>query len=288
MAVRNKGDGGQPVRADSENEGMVDRPPVVREKVSGDLRKANGKGDVGACTGHVEGLTNAGTAGEEHIPNIMQITDFEEQLNDIDRAINFGEKNTEGVTKSKERNDLKAESQEHNLNALSWGGDEVNKVEAAEFGTRREMGLGPGVLTENPREVGTVSLGFPRNSQMEAKPFTIGLASPRREKTCRQKKDQSGHNKKMKPIREKLGKENRDRMDGSLKGDGQQLDVTEVVMEAFEAGEKCKEHIPMMDLSPLSENNKKQKVENEVQVLGQIMAQQLGSAVAAWQHRRDQ
>ena len=126
MAVRNKGDGGQPVGADSENGGMVDRPPIVREKmVSGDLGKANGKGDVDACMGHMEGLTNAGTAGEEHIPKIMQIMDFEEQLNDIDRAIGFGEKNTEWVTKSKERNDLKAESQDHNTNALPWGGGSI-------------------------------------------------------------------------------------------------------------------------------------------------------------------
>lgn len=44
----------------------------------------------------------------------------------------------------------------------------------------------------------------------------------------------------------------------------------------------------MMEFSHSMENNKKPKVEKEVQVLGQIMAQQLGSAVAAWQHCREQ
>lgn len=37
----------------------------------------------------------------------------------------------------------------------------------------------------------------------------------------------------------------------------------------------------MVEVSHSMENNKKLKVENEVQVLGQIMAQQLGSAMAA-------
>lgn len=43
---------------------------------------------------HVEGLTMVSMPGEETIPKIMQITNFEERLRDIGEAIGFGEKNT--------------------------------------------------------------------------------------------------------------------------------------------------------------------------------------------------
>lgn len=59
---------------------------------------------------HVEGSTMASMASGETIPKIMQIMDFEEQLRDIDKAIEIGEMNTELVTKSKEKTDLKARS----------------------------------------------------------------------------------------------------------------------------------------------------------------------------------
>lgn len=56
------------------------------------------EGDVGTRVIHVEGLIMEDTAGGEPIPKIMQSAGFEEQLRDIDEAIEIGEKITEKIT----------------------------------------------------------------------------------------------------------------------------------------------------------------------------------------------
>lgn len=125
------------------------------------------------------------------------------------------------------------------------------------------LGLSPSAHTKTPLLADNEFVGLPKESNSMAAPFTIGLESPCPVKTCRKKKEQSGGHKKTKHARMTLGKENMDTKEKSSREDGQ-LNGKDVNMETLEVGEKRKESIPMMELSLLTENIKKQKVEEEV------------------------
>lgn len=100
MAVRNEGVGGLPAGVDHNYGSVAKRNSTTKERMSSDgLGKENGVDDVGTGTVHVEKLTNGSVVGKETTPKIVQITDFEEQLRDIDEAIEFGEKNMGSVNK---------------------------------------------------------------------------------------------------------------------------------------------------------------------------------------------
>lgn len=137
------------------------------------------------------------------------------------------------------------------------------------------LGPYPDEHKDKPQNGDYMTMGLEKESSSEAKSFTIGLTPPRLIKAGKPKKDQGGGHKRMKSVQKALGKENRYTKEGNSIESGQP-DVTDVVMESFEVGEKCKEQLPLMEVSHSMEYNKKPKLEKEVQVLGHIMAQQLG------------
>lgn len=183
MAARNEGVGGKLTVVDSGMRVGAARPLVDKERMNaGGLGEANVDGDMDTRTIHVEGLTMVSTTDRETIPKIMQITNFEEQLRDIDEAIEIG-------ATSKEKTDMKAGSQDNLKNAFSREEDNICMVDGSEYEPSWALGLNPGEHTNKPQNGDYVTLGFSRESSTEAKSFTIGLMSPRPVRAGRMKKD---------------------------------------------------------------------------------------------------
>lgn len=170
------------------------------------------------------------------------------------------------VNKQEEKTDLTVGSQENLKRAEPRGKSDGSSVDGEDFGPGRASSLSPSANMEKPQNGDNTLLGFHMDSSSMAAPFTIALAFQSPKKACKKKKDQHGHLKMLKQGRKTLNKANRDTSNGSLKEDGQ-LEGMDVVMESCEAGEKCKVPTPLIVVSPLTENVKKQKVEGEVQVL---------------------
>lgn len=127
MAARNEGVGGKLTVVDSGMRVGAARPLVDKERMNaGGLGEANVDGDMDTRTIHVEGLTMVSTTDRETIPKIMQITNFEEQLRDIDEAIEIG-------ATSKEKTDMKAGSQDNLKNAFSREEDNICMVDGSEY-----------------------------------------------------------------------------------------------------------------------------------------------------------
>lgn len=74
---------------------------------------------------------------------------------------------------------------------------------------------------------------------------------------------------------------------GQMHGE-EKKDVTSMDVEANKVGVKRKERMPLKEISVNEETGKKLKLDGEVMALGKIMAQHLGSALAARQPCQEQ
>ena len=118
--------------------------------------------------------------------------------------------------------------------------------------------------------------------------FSLGLSSPKQHKAQGVKKNRAGSLKKNKENRGMPGKENKSGSEEIHSHGAGNIEDSIMEIELVDTGTKRRARMPLAELENMEDNGKRIKREGEVQELGKLLAQHLGSAEAASQPRRAQ
>ena len=118
--------------------------------------------------------------------------------------------------------------------------------------------------------------------------FNLGLSSPKQHKAQGVKKNRVGSLKKNKESRGMPGMENSSGSEEKHFQGAGNIEDSIMEIELVEMGTKRRARTPLAELENMEDNGKRIKREGEVQELGKLLAQHLGSAEAASQPHRAQ
>ena len=215
-------------------------------------------------------------------PVLPHVTNFEQQIRDLDAAINGNIPNMESVTipdaylGREECAHVLAENMlEQSRKSHVDGPSEEPQAQSAKV---RPHSIAFKPMQEQIGDVSSVHPGIK---------FNVGLLSPKLNKAQTMKKTKSSNQRKMKENREVRGTEEKPNEKTQPQEEKYNVDgATEIEMAG--TGTKRRARVPLAELENKEDNGKRIKVAGEIKELGKLFAQQLGSAAAAAQPRRAQ
>ena len=212
-------------------------------------------------------------------PDFPYVSNFEQQIRELDAAINGNIPSMELVTIQEaylgreesahvlEENALKQSRKSH-----AFGPNEESQAQPTN--------VGPQSIAFKPmqEQIGNVSLFHPGIN------FNLGLPSPKLNKAQSMKKTKGGNQRKMKENREVRGAEEKPDEETQPYEEKYTVDGA-MEIEMAVTGTKRRTRVPLVELENKEDNGKRIKVAGEIKELGKLFAQQLGSAAAAAQPR---
>lgn len=189
------------------------------------------------------------------IPWSMQLADFEERLQEIDRELAAGEKATviltlENLGSSNPRAKLAEESKGDKLKLLGDTSQQEKK---------NNSGSDVGSFTSWPYFKENKGLGLDLTNKMENNLFSIGPPSPKLKGKVVSLKVRVSQVKKIKQIRRPCNKENVGCMETEGACSAKDEDYMEVVVDYVDVGDKRKERNPLEETNMVGKENKKSK-----------------------------
>ena len=217
------------------------------------------------------------------IPEFSLDSNFEQQIKEIDDAINGNvpclisgaeEELMGGKEPFKQTGNVAITEREARMSA-----NRPHAIEQAQLSQ-----LGPPEFSHKPIKTNVENSGL---IQTEVH-FNVGLSSPKHHKVQGAKKNRAGSLKKFKENRGTPGMDNSSGSEVKhLQGTGD-IEDSAMEFELVEMGTKRRARTPLAELDNMEDNGKRMKREGEIQELGKLLAQHLGSAEAASQPRRAQ
>ena len=216
-------------------------------------------------------------------PDIQQALSFEQQIRDIDAAING-----EGI-------DVHSEPRKEEIvteKEITLSLTDIARV-------KKERAITNGPVQEAQYQMPIIKVQSPTSMHGKLQEtnvglsnigpnFSLGLASPKKPKSHNTRKAKGSESKKFKENRGPMGKERAaDWLRKQAQGDDMSME-TKMEIDHSEVGGKRKVRSPLLELVNNEGNGKRIRVEGEVKELGKLLAQHLGSAEAANQPRRVQ
>ena len=201
-------------------------------------------------------------------PDILQVPSFEQQIRELDAAIN---ENTPSM-------DL-ATNQE-----ISLGREKIMQVSEVAMLKKnvRSHALGPSVATQaqsskfGPQSIALKPMQEQKDNVSLFQPginFNLGLSSPKHNKAQSMKKTKGGNQRKIKENREVPGtKKKLDREEAQPQEDNNTVDGS-MGIEMVDMGTKRRARVPLAKLENKDDNGKRVKMDGEIKELGKLFAQ---------------
>ena len=217
------------------------------------------------------------------IPDSSLRSNFEQQIKEIDDAINGNdpclnsgteEELLEGKESIKQVRNVAITAREVRMNAKG-----PHAIEQAHLSM-----LGPQETSHKPMKATEEITGLIQTGVK----FSLGLSFPKQHKAQGVKKSRAGSLKKNKENRGMPGRENGSGSEEKHSHGAGNIEDSIMEIELVEMGKKRRARTPLAELENMEDNGKRIKREGEVQELGKLLAQHLGSAEATSQPRRAQ
>ena len=216
-------------------------------------------------------------------PNSSLNLNFEQQIKEIDDAINGSVPSLNSVTNQELLVGKESIAQVRNV-AIMEREERMNEKGPYAVDQAHSTMLGPQEMLHKPMHVSEEILGLIQAGVN----FSLGLSSPKQHKAQGVKKNRGGSLKKNKENRGVSGKENKSRSK-EIQFHGVENNEDSIIeIELVDMRIKRRARTPLSELENKEDNGKRIKRESEVKELGKLLAQHMGSAEAASQPRRAQ
>ena len=214
-------------------------------------------------------------------PDSSPALNFEQQLKEIDDAINGSVSDLNSVTNQETCVEKENNTQVMHMTMMDRDDDMHVSGLNVDVQAHSTM-LGPQDTLQQPTHESKAISGLIQSGIH----FSLGLSSPKQQPAQGVKKNRGGNQKKNRENRGVSGKENKSGSEESqCQGDKHYEDST-MEIEKVDMGIKRRARTPLSELENQEDNGKRIKREGEVKELGKLLAQHLGSAEAAMQLRR--
>ena len=226
-----------------------------------------------------------GSLNHDCIKNLdfLHVSNFEQQIRELDAAINGNIPSMELVTiqeaslgREKSAHVLEENALQQSRKSHAFGPNEESQAQPTN--------VGPQSIALKPmqEQMGNVSLFHPRIN------FNLGLPSPKLNKAQSMKKTKGGNQRKMKENSEVRGAEKKPNKEETQPHEEKYTVDGAMEIEMADTGTKRRTRVPLAELESKEDNGKRIKVAGEIKELSKLFTQQLGLAAAAAQPRRAQ
>lgn len=268
---------------DAPERGLVGGPVSWSAAVSDQNNWTNKKGRVAASRADVDRAETMPAHGCIEKPDFQHALNFEQQLQDIDDAINGSISALNSTTTQEDLLSKESNMQAKHVTTLKLkegmqesGPEAVVQAQPILIGPKGDLNQ---PMHESKEVVGLFHPGVS---------FSLGLPSPKQKTAQGVSKLRGGSQKKNKGNREASGKENTSGREETQLQEVKTNEGSNMDLEMVDTGLKRRARAPLAELESQEDNGKRRKKEGEIVELGKLLAQHLGAAEAAMQPRRTQ